>query len=124
MRKYYLLMRTSLIIGWGHHPVSCSRFHFILPSADSAAVLDTAERCCPSCEATCPAVSTECPQCGVDLRRTSVLEVQSHLLHGVLHSNGFGHLMRINGRERGSRVLSGSQLMDLWDHLCYLLKAR
>lgn len=113
-----------LVAGWGHHPVSCSRFHFILPSADSATVLDTDERHCPSCEAACPVVSSECPQCGADLRRSSALEVQSHLLHGVLHSNGYGHLMRINGRERGSSVLSGTQLMDFWDRLCMLLKAR
>ncbi|KAK1398552.1 hypothetical protein POM88_008415 [Heracleum sosnowskyi] len=34
------------------------------------------------------------------------LEDTTHLLHGVVHSNGYGHLLRVNGREGGSRVLS------------------
>lgn len=37
----------------------------------------------------------------------SVLDSQSHLLHGMLHANGFGHLMRINGLEGGSSSLTG-----------------
>jgi hypothetical protein len=37
----------------------------------------------------------------------SMLDSQSHLLHGILHANGFGHLLRINGLEGGSTVLSG-----------------
>ncbi|KAK1348655.1 hypothetical protein POM88_054955 [Heracleum sosnowskyi] len=32
------------------------------------------------------------------------LEDTTHLLHGVVHSNGYGHLLRVNGREGGSRV--------------------
>jgi hypothetical protein len=47
-----------------------------------------------------------------------------HLLHGVLHANGFGHLCRVNGREGGSSTLSGKQLMDAWDALCTTLRAR
>ena len=39
-----------------------------------------------------------------------VLESHSHLLHGVLHLNGFGHLLRVNGREGGSQQLSGAAL--------------
>ena len=42
----------------------------------------------------------------------SVLDAQSHLLHGVLHANGFGHLLRINGLEGGSTVLTGR--LFLW----------
>ena len=38
---------------------------------------------------------------------TSFLDYQTHLMHGMLHANGCGHLMRINGREAGSRTLSG-----------------
>ena len=41
-----------------------------------------------------------------------------HLLHGIVHENGFGHLVRINGHEGGSSLLTGYQLMDFWDRLC------
>lgn len=51
-------------------------------------------------------------------------EMQTHLLHGVLHTNGFGHLLRICGREAGSGVLAGRQLMALWEHLCGALRAK
>lgn len=52
------------------------------------------------------------------------LEDTTHLLHGVVHSNGYGHLLRVNGREGGSRVLSGSHIMDFWDRLCKALGVR
>lgn len=38
----------------------------------------------------------------------SVFDSPRHLLHGVLHQNGFGHLLRVNGREGGSTALSGA----------------
>ena len=52
------------------------------------------------------------------------LENTTHLLHGVIHSNGYGHLLRVNGREGGSRVLSGFHIMNFWDRLCKSLGAR
>lgn len=52
------------------------------------------------------------------------LEDTTHLLHGVIHSNGYGHLLRVNGREGGSRVLSGCHIMDFWDRLCKTLAVR
>lgn len=52
------------------------------------------------------------------------LENTTHLLHGVVHSNGYGHLLRVNGREGGSRVLSGRHIMDFWDRLCKILRVR
>lgn len=48
----------------------------------------------------------------------------THLLQGVVHSNGYGHLLRINGREGGSKFLSGSHIMDFWDRLCKMLRVR
>ena len=42
----------------------------------------------------------------------------------MIHANGFGHLKRINGREAGSMALSGTQLMGLWETICYQLRAR
>lgn len=52
------------------------------------------------------------------------LEDTSHLLHGVIHANGYGHLLRVNGREGGSRVLSGCHIMNFWDRLCKVLGVR
>ncbi|KAI3936878.1 hypothetical protein MKW98_020583 [Papaver atlanticum] len=49
---------------------------------------------------------------------------QTHLLHGLIHCNGFGHLMNINGFEGGSKFLSGQQIMDLWDRICTALRVR
>ena len=37
----------------------------------------------------------------------SITDSCRHLLHGVLHANGFGHLLRINGLEGGSVGLTG-----------------
>lgn len=51
------------------------------------------------------------------------LERESHSLHGVFHSNGFGHLLCINGSEDGSG-LAGHQIMEFWDRLCSGLGAR
>ncbi|KAG4911065.1 hypothetical protein JHK87_057181 [Glycine soja] len=52
------------------------------------------------------------------------LENTTHLLHGVVHANGYGHLLRVNGREGGSRFLSGIHIMDFWDRLCKTLGVR
>ncbi|KAJ8636251.1 hypothetical protein MRB53_010518 [Persea americana] len=46
----------------------------------------------------------------------------THLLHGVVHVNGYGHLLKINGREGGSKFLSGCHIMDFWDRLCKMLR--
>ncbi|XP_039037028.1 PHD finger protein At1g33420-like [Hibiscus syriacus] len=45
-------------------------------------------------------------------------------MHGVVHSNGYGHLLVVNGREGGSEFLSGSQIMNFWDRLCSVLSVR
>lgn len=54
--------------------------------------------------------------------KTNAIELhrETHTLHGVLHSNGFGHLLCING---GSG-LPGYQIMEFWDRLCSGLGAR
>lgn len=48
---------------------------------------------------------------------------EGHKMHGVFHSNGFGHLLCINGSENGSDLL-GYQIMEFWDRLCSKLGAR
>ena len=52
------------------------------------------------------------------------LENNTHLLHAVVHSNGYGHLLRVNGREGGSKHLSGCHIMDFWDRFCKMLGVR
>ena len=56
-----------------------------------------------------PAVSSEDPG---DLFVAPATEFDSsaHLLHGILHLNGFGHLLRVNGFEGGSTAFSGVPL--------------
>jgi hypothetical protein len=48
----------------------------------------------------------------------------SHLLHAVVHSNGYGHLLRVNGRQGGSKHLTGREIMSFWDRLCKFLHVR
>lgn len=52
------------------------------------------------------------------------LEDHTHLLHAVVHSNGYAHLLTLNGREGGSTLLCGRQIMDFWDRLCASLAVR
>lgn len=54
----------------------------------------------------------------------NAFHLATHLLHGLLHCNGFGHLLLINGREGGSRFVSGHLIMDLWDRFCTALRVR
>ncbi len=56
----------------------------------------------------------------------SAFESQHHCMHGTLHANGFGHLMRMNARESAGveERLTGHQLMSIWDSICVLLAAR
>ncbi|XAR73574.1 hypothetical protein NMG60_11007585 [Bertholletia excelsa] len=53
-----------------------------------------------------------------------VFDLQTHLLHGLIHCNGFGHLICINGIEGGSKYVCGKEIMDLWDRICTILHAR
>ncbi|ERN12721.1 hypothetical protein AMTR_s00043p00044990 [Amborella trichopoda] len=53
-----------------------------------------------------------------------VLHSSTHLLHGLIHCNGFGHLLSLNGRENGSKHLSCHHTMDLLDHICSMLCTR
>ncbi|KAL1215232.1 PHD finger protein MALE MEIOCYTE DEATH 1 [Cardamine amara subsp. amara] len=82
--------------GWSNHFVSKRKHHFIIPiDAEWSMPLDD-----------------------------DVFDLQTHLLHGVIHSNGFGHLICINGMEGGSKYLSGREIVDLWDRICSNLGAR
>lgn len=113
-------------IGWHHHPVTRKQYHFIIHTdfrADLKPELK-GKRICQICTAAMPAKDKVCASCGENDGETSILDYQTHLMHGMLHANGCGHLMRINGREAGSRVLSGQQLIQIWEKTCNLLRAR
>jgi hypothetical protein len=45
-------------------------------------------------------------------------------MHGVVHANGFGHLLRVNGREGQGRRITGGELVGLWERICYTLRVR
>eukprot|EP00897_Mesotaenium_endlicherianum_P007267 jgi/Mesen1/6569/ME000336S05789 len=122
-------------IGWSHHPVSVKRHHFIIPAGADFTNLcqagDTpmkSRKQCQSCGESAQGGSRVCLSCQLEGRgggaTAAALHAPTHLLHGVLHTNGFGHLLRINGRQKGSRAISGRQLMNLWDNLCSMLRAR
>lgn len=49
---------------------------------------------------------------------------RGHLLHGIVHLNGYGHLVALHGFEGGSDFVSGHQIMDLWDRICSALHVR
>ena len=82
-------------LGWGKEPhglTTCSKYHFVV--------------------VTSPGENPNSKQ-GMGL-------VVS--LHGVVHSNGAGHLMHINGKEAGG-MHSGTRMMDVWDGICCALGA-
>ncbi|KAG8382650.1 hypothetical protein BUALT_Bualt05G0099400 [Buddleja alternifolia] len=83
-------------IGWGHHMICNKKYHFLLPSKVG---------------------SGDC--------KSNMIELQGegHSMHGVFHSNGFGHLLCVNGSETRSD-LAGYQIMEFWDRLCSGLGAR
>nr|GLL32329.1 PHD finger protein MALE MEIOCYTE DEATH 1-like [Ipomoea trifida] len=82
--------------GWGHHYVSKRRYHLIVPAN----------------------ANWEKPL------TSNCLEIGSHILHGLIHCNGYGHLLCINGVREDSHSLPATHFMDFWDRLCTALKTR
>ncbi|CAN6217872.1 unnamed protein product [Urochloa humidicola] len=97
-------------VGWGRNLICNKRFHFVLPKRELSVEADGLhyginhgpEK--PSSKGTATS--------------------RSHLLHGVVHLNGFGHLVALNGFEGGSDFIPGHQIMDLWDRICAALNVR
>ncbi|KAJ8768402.1 hypothetical protein K2173_021555 [Erythroxylum novogranatense] len=99
-------------VGWGHHLICNKKYHFLLRSnIDTLKALVSSEAKFDNHIAISP------------MGKLNLVEPQSHILHGVFHSNGFGHLVYINGLEAGS-PLAGWQIMEFWDRLCTGLRAR
>lgn len=87
--------------------VCIKKYHFILPSKNMAAAYLNFQ-------------GNEGEDAGMS---SNLMQRQGHAMHGVFHSNGFGHLLCVNGVETGSD-LTGHQIMDFWDRLCSGLQAR
>ncbi|CAD7700355.1 unnamed protein product [Ostreobium quekettii] len=98
--------------GWQHHPLSDHKYHFILPSQ------------APRPDAPVLPIDWTGREPGPRPRGPAPLESKHHILHGVLHPNGYGHLLRINGLEGGSRGRTGREVMAFWDGLCGALRVR
>ncbi|KAK7274834.1 hypothetical protein RIF29_15933 [Crotalaria pallida] len=97
-------------VGWGNHFICNKKYHFLLPSKEALAT-------CTHCEGCCNDVTT------IYTGKSKLIELQGHMMHGVFHSNGFGHLLCVNGLETGS-YLAGKHIMEFWNRLCFGLKAR
>uniref|UniRef100_A0A5B6YRI8 Zinc finger PHD-type domain-containing protein n=2 Tax=Davidia involucrata TaxID=16924 RepID=A0A5B6YRI8_DAVIN len=117
------------VVGWSGNPVCTRRYHFII-KADGGSV-GGYNRSCAGCGDVLHLSESRCKSCNHIMTTEDVedwmyhqLDDTTHLLHGVVHANGYGHLLRVNGREGGSRVLSGSHIMDFWDRLCKILGVR
>ncbi|CAI5977113.1 unnamed protein product [Closterium sp. NIES-64] len=128
--------------GWCHHPIAAHKYHFIIPAknphshprAESQVLATTASSMSPRGTRSTTSTSNHHPSSHHNQHhhtsitaaacRSQSLAAPTHLLHGVIHTNGFGHLVTLNGRAAGSHVLSGRQLMQLWDNICTMLRAR
>ncbi|KAL8105772.1 PHD finger protein MALE STERILITY 1 [Apium graveolens] len=107
--------KHCLYVGWGDHIICKKKYHFLVPSKDTLAA-------CLSYEGNNHNIGAGTDRV-VKGKLNLIMELQGHILHGVFHSNGFGHLLCINGLEMGSD-LPGYQVMDLWDRLSTNLQAR
>lgn len=117
------------VVGWSGHPVCGKRYHFIIKADGSS--IGGHHKPCICCGDLLHFSESRCKTCNHVMTEGDVedwvfhqLENTTHLLHAVVHSNGFGHLLRVNGREGGSRFLSGCHIMDFWDRLCKALGVR
>nr|GEV86228.1 PHD finger protein At2g01810-like [Tanacetum cinerariifolium] len=89
------------IVGWAHHFVCKRRYRFMIPTYGHKQTL-----------------------IGYD-QKNSMEADDTHILHGLIHCNGFGHLISINKLQLDSTILlTESDVMNLWDSICYSLKTR
>ncbi len=103
--------------GWQHHFTSNSRYHFVLPAVKGPTSLESTDYLPSYVEAKLDGLSVGPPPIASGKHEShsylynapaTALDCSTHLLHGVIHLNGFGHLLRINGLEGGSVHLTGT----------------
>ncbi|XP_054776532.1 PHD finger protein MALE STERILITY 1 [Prosopis cineraria] len=105
-------------VGWGNHFICNKKYHFVLPSKETLATSLSCE------EVPCEAIAEAGAMMSNNNNgKSKLIELQGHMMQAVFHSNGFGHLLCVNGLETGSD-LAGHQIMDFWDRLCTGLQAR
>ncbi|KAA8544539.1 hypothetical protein F0562_022551 [Nyssa sinensis] len=129
------------IIGWSGHPVCQRRYHFIIrkDNINNGTLLQEEDeeeekgyqKACRTCGNLLHLSYSRCKSCGNVITADDIedwvyhqFEDNTHLLHAVVHSNGYAHLLTLNGREGGSKVLSGRDIMNFWDRLCTILQVR
>lgn len=117
------------VVGWSGHPVCRKRYHFIIRANSNP--IKGSHRACTKCGNMTYLSDSRCKLCNTALTVDELedwvyhqFEDTTHLLHGVVHSNGYGHLLRVNGREGGADILSGFDIMNFWDRLCKRLAVR
>ncbi|KAL6772237.1 hypothetical protein ACKKBG_A29465 [Auxenochlorella protothecoides x Auxenochlorella symbiontica] len=129
------------ILGWGGHPVSPARYHFIIPaetgpgsladptSLAAIAAASARGRALALAQTALASPPPDDPAAQSYTAPASVFECPRHVLHGMVHGNGYGHLLRVNGVEgqggaagSGPRI-SGRTVMLLWTQLCARLAA-
>ncbi|CAM8914787.1 unnamed protein product [Rhodiola kirilowii] len=117
------------VVGWSGNPVCCKRYHFII-RADTGSV-EEYQKPCSGCGNMLHLLDARCKICNTLVSSEDLedwvfdqLGDSTHLLHGVVHSNGYGHLLTVNGREGGSKFLSGYDIMNFWDRICKVLCVR
>ncbi|KAL6192415.1 hypothetical protein ACLB2K_033505 [Fragaria x ananassa] len=107
-------------VGWGKRMVCNKKYHFVLPSTDTMVAAACLVNSKTGGGNNNNYVDT---QAGKSSSSLNLVEVEGHNMHGVFHSNGFGHLLCVNGAETGSD-LPGHQILEFWDRLCTGLRAR
>ncbi|CAL9185402.1 PHD finger protein At1g33420-like [Musa acuminata AAA Group] len=118
------------VVGWSDHPVCGKRYHFIIRNDKNS--MSTSGVTCTRCGTLLSLSNLRCYSCNCEMttddtfedRAYLQLEDSTNLLHGIVHANGFGHLLRVNGREGGSKYLTGCDIMSFWDRLCQMLRVR
>ncbi|KAI3734155.1 hypothetical protein L6452_13618 [Arctium lappa] len=99
--------KHCIYVGWGDHMICNKKYHFLVPSKDTMAAF----------------LSYEENHSSIVMGKLNFVELNGHTMHGVFHSNGFGHLLCVNGLEMGSD-LAGHHILEFWSRLCDCLQAR
>lgn len=113
-------------VGWGHHMICRKRYHFVLPAWRTGARMANGGGDNEGGGGGGEVGTGNYYSCNVINKASGSdkLQSQHQLMHAVVHSNGFGHLLSVNGIAGGSEVVSGHQILDLWNRLCSALNLR